>query len=131
MEFSQFALTWNKVLHPEPLQDPSFLASLGKNYKLALLSNTDPVHMEYMEASYGFFSLFPVRVYSCAVGAAKPNPIIYREALRGCKVKAPEAIYIDDIPAYVEAARALGMKSIHYNSPEQLKLELGGYGVSA
>ena len=130
MAFSQFATTWNKVLHPEPLQDTTFLADLAKKYKLALLSNTDPVHVEYMEATYEFFSLFPVRVYSCAVGATKPNPIIYREALRGCRVQAPEAVYIDDIPAYVEAARGLGMQGIHYDSPEQLKLELAEHSVS-
>src|SRR5262249_6684328 len=110
LTFDEFTDTWNRVLHPEPLQDTNFLKRLTKKYKLALLSNTDPVHVAYMESHYEFFSLFPVRVYSCAIGATKPNPIIYREALRGCRVQAEEAVYIDDIRGYVEAAQRLGMQ---------------------
>jgi glucose-1-phosphatase len=130
LPFPAFTETWNQVLHPEPLQDPAFLQKLAKKYKLALLSNTDPVHVAHMESRYDFFSLFPVRVYSCAVRATKPSPIIYREALRGCRVQAHQAIYIDDIPAYVEAARSLGMQGICYTSPDQLQSELANLGVS-
>lgn len=131
LPFSRFVETWNQVLSPEPLQDSAFLKKLAKKYKLALLSNTDPLHVEYMQSRYDFFDLFPIRVYSCAVGATKPNPIIYREALRGCRVQAREAVYIDDIPAYVEAARSLGMQGISYQSSEQLKAELAELGVMA
>jgi len=131
LSFPKFTETWNQVLDPEPLQDSAFLKKLSKKYKLALLSNTDPVHVAYMESSYDFFSLFPVRVYSCTVGAAKPDPLIYRQALRGCRVRAREAVYIDDIPAYVEAAQALGMRAICYRSPDQLRSQLAEVGVSA
>lgn len=130
LAFSKFIEVWNQVLHPEPLQDFSLLQKLAGKYKVALLSNTDPVHVAYMESHYDFFSLFSVRIYSSAVGATKPNPIIYREALRGCRVQAQEAVYIDDVPAYVEAARALGMRGIRYESPEQLKRDLAEIGVS-
>jgi putative hydrolase of the HAD superfamily len=73
-----------------------------------------------MEANYDFFRFFPVRVYSCTAGASKPSPIVYLEALRGSKVQSGEAVYIDDISAYVEAARSLGMAGIHYQSKEGL-----------
>lgn len=131
LSFQEFTDTWNLVLHPEPLQDIQLLRTLAKRYKLALLSNTDPIHVAYMESQYDFFSLFAARIYSCAVGAAKPNPIIYREALRGCGVRAQEAVYIDDIPAYVEAAKSLGMQAVCYQSPEQLKASLAAINVKA
>ena len=83
-----------------------------------------------MEPTYDFFRFFPVRIYSCSVGASKPSPLIYREALRACKVQAGQAGYIDDILAYVEAARRLGMAGIHYQSPGQLTSELAGFGVN-
>ena len=73
-----------------------------------MLSNTDPIHVAHMEATYDFFRFFPVRIYSCTVGASKPSPIVYLEALRASKVQSSEAVYIDDISAYVEAARSLG-----------------------
>jgi HAD superfamily hydrolase (TIGR01509 family) len=58
------------------------------------------------------------------VGASKPSPLIFRAALQACKTTADNAIYIDDIPAYVEAARQLGMTGLVFQSPEQLIADL-------
>jgi HAD superfamily hydrolase (TIGR01509 family) len=127
--FEQFTEVWNRVLDPQPIQDLSLFENLSKSYRLALLSNTDPIHVAHMEANYDFFRFFPVRVYSCSVGASKPSPIVYLEALRGSKVQSGEAVYIDDISAYVEAARSLGMAGIHYQSKEGLVDGLRNLGI--
>ena len=127
--FEQFTEVWNRVLDPTPIHDDSFFKNLSKRYRLALLSNTDPIHVQHLEASYSFFSFFPVRIYSCAVGASKPNPLIYKEALRALKVKSNEALYIDDIAAYVEAAKRLGMAGLQFQSPAQLTSDLKSLGV--
>jgi HAD superfamily hydrolase (TIGR01509 family) len=127
--FEQFTEVWNRVLDPTPIQDDAFLKSLSKRYRLALLSNTDPIHVQHLEASYSFFAFFPVRIYSCVVGASKPNPLIYKEALRSLKVKANEALYIDDIAAYVEAAKRLGMSGIQFQSPAQLAADFNSLGI--
>ncbi len=129
--FEQFTEVWNRVLDPLPIQEDAFLKSLSNRYRLALLSNTDPIHVQHLEASYSFFAFFPARIYSCAVGASKPNPLIYREALRALKVQAQEAVYIDDIAAYVEAAQRLGMAGIQFQSPSQLAADLKSLGVAA
>jgi putative hydrolase of the HAD superfamily len=127
--FEQFTEVWNRVLDPHPLQDISLFETLSKSYRLALLSNTDPIHVAYMEGAYDFFRYFPSRIYSCAVGASKPTPIVYLEALRAVKAQSGEAVYIDDIPAYVEAAQSLGMAGIHYQTPEGLVAGLRDLGV--
>jgi glucose-1-phosphatase len=127
--FEQFAEVWNRVLDPVPIHEDSFFRGLSKNYRLALLSNTDPIHVQHMEGTYSFFAFFPVRIYSCSVGASKPDPLIYREALRALKVQAQEAVYIDDIGAYVEAAQRLGMGGIQFQSPAQLADALKALGV--
>jgi HAD superfamily hydrolase (TIGR01509 family) len=129
LTFEQFTEAWNRALDPKPIQDISLFEKLSKDYRLALLSNTDPIHVAHMEHSYDFFRFFSRRIYSCGVGASKPSPLIYREALRACKVQAGEAVYIDDILAYVEAAQRLGMAGIHYQSPDQLIRDLAGLGV--
>lgn len=131
LSFDEFRQAWNRALDPEPMQSDAFLGGLAKKYRLAVLSNTDPIHMEQEESRYPFFRHFPVRVYSYRVGASKPSPLIYREALKGCKVPAPEAVFIDDVAAYVDAAQQLGMKGVVYQSPDQLAAELGALGVSA
>lgn len=124
LSFERFVEVWNRALDPTPIHEEVFLEKLGKKYRLAVLSNTDPLHVAHMEKSYGFFGLFPVRTYSCRVGASKPNPVIYKEALRACKVRAQEAVYVDDVPAYAQAATQLGMQGIVFRSPEQLQSDL-------
>ena len=124
LTFEQFSEVWNRALDPNPIHSESFLEKLSKNYRLALLSNTDPIHMSYGEARFPFFRFFPTRIYSYRVGASKPDPLIYREALKACKVRAQEAVYIDDVAAYAEAAQRLGMTGIVFQSPEQLQSDL-------
>ena len=63
------------------------------------------------------------------MGVSKPDPLIYQQALRACKVKAQEAVYIDDIPVYVDAARRLGLAGIHFQSPDELRAELVQAGI--
>jgi len=127
--FERFAEAWNLALDPEPILSNELFEKLSKNYRLALLSNTDPIHVAYMESRYDFFPYFPVRIYSCVLGAAKPSPLIYKEALRACRVRAEETVYVDDIAAYVEAAQRLGIRGIQFQSSEQLALAFQELGL--
>jgi glucose-1-phosphatase len=131
LDFDHFTTVWNSTLDPEPILPNRVFEALAKHYRLGLLSNTDPIHVAKLESSYEFFRFFPAgaRTYSCTVGASKPNPIIYQASLKACRVRAQEAVYIDDILAYVEAARRLGMGGIHFQSAEQLQTELQTLGV--
>jgi glucose-1-phosphatase len=129
LSFQQFTAVWNRALDPNPIHSESFFEKLSRNYRLALLSNTDPIHMSNEEERFPFFRFFPIRIYSYRVGASKPDPLIYREALKACKVRAEEAIYIDDVSAYTEAARRLGMTALVFQSPEQLQSDLRNLGV--
>lgn len=131
LSFEQFVEVWNRALDPEPIQDHGFLEMLSKKYRLAVLSNTDPVHVAYMERTYGFLGFFPARIYSCRVGTRKPSPLIYKEALQASKVRAEAAIYIDDVPEYAQAAERLGIRSIVFRSTEQLQSDLRMLGVHA
>ena len=129
LTFEEFSEVWSRALDPNPIHSQAFLEKLSKNYRLALLSNTDPIHMSHAEARFPFFRLFPIRIYSFQVGASKPDPIIYRQALQSCKVRAEEAVYIDDVAAYAEAAQRLGMTGIVFQSPEQLQADLRNLGI--
>ncbi len=130
LSFEQFVEVWNRALDPKPIHEEGFLEKLAKKYRLAVLSNTDPLHVAHLEKSYEFFRLFPARIYSCRVGASKPDPVIYKTALEACKVRAHEGVYIDDIPAYAQAASQLGMHGIVFQSPEQLQSALRSVGIA-
>jgi glucose-1-phosphatase len=129
LNFEQFVEVWNRALEPKPIHKDGFLEKLARRYRLAVLSNTDPLHVAHMETTYGFLRLFLARIYSCRVGASKPDPIIYKEALEACKVRAQEAVYIDDIPSYAQAAARLGMRGIVFETPEQLQDSFARFGI--
>ena len=131
LDFKAFTDVWNSALDPEPIHPDSFFAHLAKSYRLGLLSNTDPIHVAKLESTYSFFQFFPqpVRTYSCSVGASKPDPLIFREALRACKVSADQAVYIDDIAVYADAARSLGCVGIQFRNVEQLHSDLASIGI--
>jgi 2-haloacid dehalogenase len=57
----------------------------------------------------------------------KPFPEIYELTLNRFDLKAEESLFIDDNLRNVEAARALGIHSIQFHSPEQLAQELKDY----
>ena len=129
LPFEQFVEVWNRALDRSPIHENGFLEQLAKKHRLAVLSNTDPLHVAHMERTFPFFSLFPVRIYSCRVGASKPSPLIYKEALVACKVPAQEAVFVDDVAEYVQAAERLGMRGIVFQSPEQLQSNLNALGA--
>jgi glucose-1-phosphatase len=131
LSFDDFVAAWNSVLDPQPIHPDSFFEGLARNYRLGLLSNTDPIHVAFLEKTFGFYKYFQksVRTYSCSVGATKPDPLIFREALKACQLKAGEAVYIDDIAAFAEAARALGMHGIQFSSAQPLYKEFEALGI--
>ena len=126
LTFDEFRDAWNRSLDPQPLQSDDLFKTLAKNKRLALLSNTDPIHVAHLESTYSFFRFFPpaARIYSCSVRASKPSPVIFQAALKAVKAQAAETVFIDDILEYVKAARSLGLRSIQYLNPEQLRAEL-------
>jgi len=129
--FDEFFEAWNRALDPQPIQDNSLFESLRKDFRLGLLSNTDPIHVAHLEATYDFFRFFPksTRTYSCSIGSSKPSPLIFRDALKALRSKADESVFIDDVEAYVDAARSLGIHGIHYQNPAQLRGELNSLGA--
>jgi HAD superfamily hydrolase (TIGR01493 family) len=129
LTFEEFTKVWNRVLDPHPILDNDFFAGLAKKYRLCLLSNTDPIHVAHMATTYDFMKFFPHRIYSCAVGASKPNPVIFQAALNAVKVSAKDTIYIDDIAAYAEAAARLGMTGLVFTGPDKLTSDLASLGV--
>lgn len=56
--------------------------------------------------------LFDIVVDSCVAGVRKPDPAIFRLALDALEVEAADAVFLDDHPANVAAAEALGMRGI-------------------
>jgi len=66
-------------------------------------------------------------IFSAEVGLAKPDRRIYELALDRLGVQRVEAIFIDDVQGNVEAAQAIGMAGIRFESTEQTIMMIEQY----
>jgi putative hydrolase of the HAD superfamily len=108
----------------------ALLNELKPRYRLGLLSNTDLVEMEtWIKEVQGLPGIFDVVVSSAKAGMAKPEPEIYQLALKLLGIAPEEALFIDDLPRNTIAAEALGIPSIVFESPAQLRRELQARGI--
>jgi 2-haloacid dehalogenase len=61
----------------------------------------------------------------------KPDPRIYQILVDRHGVDPRAAVYVDDVPANVEAARAIGMTGLLFTTPEQLHADLSELGLTS
>lgn len=96
----------------------------SNRYKFYALTNwsaeTFPIALERFE----FFKWFDGLVVSGEEKTRKPYPEFYNRLLSRYQVNPTEALFIDDNIKNVEAARLLGINSIHFISSQQLETEL-------
>jgi len=91
---------------------PTLTELKGQGLILGLISNVDRDRTPLLN-KLGLTSLLQVVVTSQEVGFNKPQPEIFREALRQAGVQAPEAIYVgDQYQIDVVGANKAGMKGV-------------------
>jgi len=122
--------TENKVLHPECFDILASLKSSAK-YKLATLNNESRELNEYRLDAFHLRPYFDYFICSGYVHEMKPHPDIYRAAINISGLPPQTALFIDDKPENCEAAVALDMHAIRFESPAQLKRELAQLGIQA
>jgi putative hydrolase of the HAD superfamily len=128
---AQFRDLWNSLFGPHTLIPDSLLAGLKQQgFRLVLLSNTNGLHFDMIREQYPLLSHFDDFVLSYRVGATKPSPRIYEQAITSARCLPQECFYTDDILPYVEAARTAGIDAVQFHSYEQLLTDLGARGIT-
>ena len=93
------------------------------------LSNFATVKFAIARRMYDFLGEFDEAVISGHVGAVKPDPRIFEILFERVGRRPEELVFVDDQIKNIEAARALGMTSIHYRPGVDLESELGQRGA--
>jgi FMN phosphatase YigB (HAD superfamily) len=123
LSFDRFVPIWNEIFTEN--HDVSVLIrALKGRMKLGLLSNTNPLHFEFILLRFPVVRSFDGWILSHEVGSKKPAPEIYREAIRWASVMPEKILFIDDAQRNIEGAAALGIQTIRFVSAQGLKEEL-------
>ena len=125
---SEFVKLWNCHfrLHHEMIAEVDRLVG---RVKLGALSNTNALHAEYFQAQLPILKKFDQILLSHELRMMKPEPAIFLEALRRLDSGAAETVFFDDLPAYVEAARSLGIQAHLFRSVAEFRSELLSLGL--
>jgi 2-haloacid dehalogenase len=99
------------------------LKETGK-YKLYALTNWSAELFPIALQRYEFLHWFDGRVVSGEEKMRKPFPEFYQLILNRFQLQPDETLFIDDNLRNVKAAEEIGIKSIRFQSPEQLKSDL-------
>jgi len=121
---------WQEIFEPNyPMWD--VVAKLHARYPLYLLSNTNCLHHEYLEREYAVFEKFADGVFSYRAKMLKPDRGIFQLAIRQFGVNPSATVYLDDLPANVEAARGAGLRAFLYrhDAHDDLPATLRAQGV--
>jgi glucose-1-phosphatase len=129
LNFEEFCESWNRMLEHATLLPESLFERLAESCRVALLSNSDPIHVAHIEAAFPFVRHFPVRIYSCRVGICKPAPTIYYHVLRELDASPEGVLYVDDTRENAAVATSLGMTGFHFTSPAELLSEFTRLGL--
>ena len=78
---------------------------------------------------FAFLRTFRDIVVSGDERLLKPDPAIYRVLLERNGIDAAACVFIDDSEKNVRGAEAVGMKAIHFTTPQALRADLAGMGL--
>jgi HAD superfamily hydrolase (TIGR01509 family) len=109
---------WNALLLDIPPGRLRLLKSLRERHRTFLLSNTNAIHLAainaYVQREHSLSELdqvFEHAYYSHQVGLRKPNAEIYRHVLEEQQLDPARTLFIDDAPANIAGANAVGLQT--------------------
>ncbi len=117
---------WCLFLVDIPAYKIDLLLELKKKYRLLLLSNTNPIHIEISAvnefARYGLKveDIFEKCYYSYDMKMAKPDAEIFEALLADAGVKPEECLFLDDGQKNIDQAMKLGIRSYLVDVKEDL-----------
>lgn len=96
---------------------------------LYALTNWSDEKFPFAQQRFEWLSWFQGIVISGEERVVKPDPRIYHVLVDRYGLEPSSAVYVDDNPPNVEAARGLGFTAFHFTGPDRLAADLAGVGL--
>jgi putative hydrolase of the HAD superfamily len=127
--YAEFKRLWSGFFRLNKGTAALFERLRRRGHKLYLFSNTNLLHWEHIKSRYAFAKRVDGAVLSFRLGLRKPEPRLYRYALKLARTRADRAVFIDDRDENVETAVKLGMNGLLFKSASKLEAELKRLGA--
>lgn len=122
---------WHETINGRIHETVALLQEIkeSKKYKLYALTNWSAETFPWALANFEFLRWFEGIVVSGVEKSRKPFPEFYKILFDRYQINPAQAIFIDDNLKNVEGAMRLGLPTIHFQSAEQVRLELVGLKI--
>lgn len=127
---AQIDKAWCSFLTQIPVEKLHLLSELKKKYRLLMLSNTNPLHIqtavaaEFRKTGKTMQDFFDKCYLSYEMGMVKPDVEIFKALLADAQVKAEECLFLDDGKKNIDTAAALGIQTYWVKPNENLNFLL-------
>jgi len=127
---AQIDQAWCSFLCDIPNEKLEMLLELKKKFRILMLSNTNPLHIEvsaadeFARVGKSQSDFFDKCYLSYEMGMVKPNTDIFEALLTDASVKASECLFLDDGKKNIETAEKMCIQSYLVEANEDLSFLL-------
>ena len=130
LDYDEFKALWCNIFSQMKGME-ELVTSLAEQYPLGLLSDTDPLHWEYILRTFPWIdSSFNNPVLSFNIGVLKPHPSAFEHAVAVLGVKPKECVFIDDLQKNIDGANQFGLNGILFSGKDKLIEDLSNFGIN-
>jgi len=129
IRFDEFKRAWCEIFTPNTGVKKIVSALKRNGYRLAILSNTNKPHFEYLKRKYAIIKLFDAYHLSYEMKAIKPQKKVFARVLKFHKREPGSVVFVDDLEKNVKAAGLFGIKALHFTSAARLASDLNKMGI--
>jgi len=126
--YEEFVSLWCDIFRPMPGLETLFREVCART-RVTILSDTDPLHWEYLHAHFPMLHCVERPTLSFALRAVKPDPLLYRAAADHLGLPPADCFFTDDMPDNVAGARTAGMEAEVFQGAAGLRQHLVARGV--
>ena len=128
VDFTEFARLWCDVFDPMEGMD-KVISELHGKMMLGLLSDTDPLHWNYIRQRFSFIAMIEKPTLSFQTGFRKPAKEAYLAAVRNVGVEASKCLYVDDLMENVSGAKEAGLDAVQFTGVKTLRQDMADRGI--
>lgn len=122
----EFRYAWNLMIKSISIERLRLMEKLMTTHKVLILSNTNAMHELYFDGMVRDLTGRPMSdyahtaYYSHRIGYRKPNEAIYRYIIEEQGLSPQKALFLDDKPENIMAARNVGLLAEQVKFPDQI-----------
>jgi glucose-1-phosphatase len=122
----QLDACWNAMLRGLPAIKLELLQNLKKEYNVYLLSNTNDIHLTYINSvmlpaissESSLDPYFHKAYYSHRMLMRKPDAEIFEQVLDENNMVPAETLFLDDNALNIAGAKSVGIQTVHVTTPD-------------